>query len=313
MQPVAWEHVAPVLAQLTPTLRTMVELLWWTGMRTGELVSMKPQEIAREGKVWTYSPPQHKTAWRGKGREIPLGPRAQELLTPFLDRVPKPAPGLPVFSPAHSEAERSLERRRARRTSVQPSQERRQRKALRERVSPPRDAYDANTFAQAVRRGIEAANGALVRSAIVEAALALVPEPAQGRVRARLETLPDRIALLLGGEGAKASKVAELERRRLAQSLQRAAKFANALASVSPRLDGAALLEPVLSAVEQARSKLVPPWRPYALRHAAATRLRREAGLEAARVVLGHSSLQMAEHYAQIDRAKAVEVMARLG
>jgi hypothetical protein len=54
-------------------------------------------------------------------------------------------------------------------------------------------------------------------------------------------------------------------------------------------------------------------WHPNQLRHAKATEIRREAGLDAARVVLGHRSPQITEVYAEIDVNKAAEVMARLG
>jgi len=54
-------------------------------------------------------------------------------------------------------------------------------------------------------------------------------------------------------------------------------------------------------------------WHPNQLRHTKATEIRREAGLDAARVVLGHRSPQVTEVYAEIDVNKAAEVMARLG
>jgi len=54
-------------------------------------------------------------------------------------------------------------------------------------------------------------------------------------------------------------------------------------------------------------------WHPHQLRHAAATELRREIGIEAARVVLGHRSPGMAELYAEVDRKAAAAHMARLG
>ena len=57
----------------------------------------------------------------------------------------------------------------------------------------------------------------------------------------------------------------------------------------------------------------VPHWHPNQLRHTKATEIRRDAGLDAARVVLGHRSPQMTEVYAEIDVNKAAEVMARLG
>lgn len=54
-------------------------------------------------------------------------------------------------------------------------------------------------------------------------------------------------------------------------------------------------------------------WHPNQLRHNAATHLRREFGLDVARVILGHSSPAVTEVYAEVDRAKAVEVMASVG
>jgi len=54
-------------------------------------------------------------------------------------------------------------------------------------------------------------------------------------------------------------------------------------------------------------------WHPHQLRHAAATELRREIGIEAARVVLGHRSPVMTEVYAEVDRNKAAAAMARIG
>jgi integrase len=52
---------------------------------------------------------------------------------------------------------------------------------------------------------------------------------------------------------------------------------------------------------------------PHQLRHSAATKLRKEYGLEAARVVLGHKSLAITETYAEIDQGKASEIMGRVG
>jgi integrase len=54
-------------------------------------------------------------------------------------------------------------------------------------------------------------------------------------------------------------------------------------------------------------------WHPHQLRHTRALELKREAGLDAARAVLGHRSPVITEHYATLDTAKAVEVMAKLG
>ena len=57
----------------------------------------------------------------------------------------------------------------------------------------------------------------------------------------------------------------------------------------------------------------VPRWKPHQLRHTAATRLRRQFGIEAARVILGHRSSAVTEIYAEVDRSRAVEVMGEVG
>ena len=57
----------------------------------------------------------------------------------------------------------------------------------------------------------------------------------------------------------------------------------------------------------------IPAWHPNQLRHNAATRLRREFGLDVARAVLGHASPVVTEVYAELDGAKAAEAMERVG
>ena len=57
----------------------------------------------------------------------------------------------------------------------------------------------------------------------------------------------------------------------------------------------------------------VPHWHPHRLRHNAATRFRRESGIEAARVILGHASGDMTELYAERDRAVAVGCIGKVG
>ncbi|MCD4824646.1 MAG: tyrosine-type recombinase/integrase, partial [Phycisphaerae bacterium] len=54
-------------------------------------------------------------------------------------------------------------------------------------------------------------------------------------------------------------------------------------------------------------------WHPHQLRHNAATELRKEFGLEAARVILGHRSAAITEVYAEMDRQKAIDAMMKVG
>ena len=57
----------------------------------------------------------------------------------------------------------------------------------------------------------------------------------------------------------------------------------------------------------------IETWHPNQLRHLAATNLRREFGIEIARAVLGHSTVDMTEVYAEMDAAKARDAMAKSG
>lgn len=57
----------------------------------------------------------------------------------------------------------------------------------------------------------------------------------------------------------------------------------------------------------------LPHWRPNQLRHSAATRIRREYGIEAAQVVLGHARADVTQVYAERNDALAVAVAAKIG
>ncbi len=55
-------------------------------------------------------------------------------------------------------------------------------------------------------------------------------------------------------------------------------------------------------------------WHPHQLRHTAGTLIRREFGLEAAQLALGHSSAKVTDAvYAERDTARVIEVMRRIG
>jgi integrase len=54
-------------------------------------------------------------------------------------------------------------------------------------------------------------------------------------------------------------------------------------------------------------------WHPHQLRHNAATELRKDFGLEAARVILGHKSPAVTTIYAEADEKRAIEVIAQVG
>lgn len=59
--------------------------------------------------------------------------------------------------------------------------------------------------------------------------------------------------------------------------------------------------------------RIIPRFHPHQIRHAAGTALRKEFGIEAAQVVLGHKTLRVTEIYAEANVRKAAEVMAKIG
>ena len=152
IKPVADEHVDATLPFLTPVVRAMVKLQRLTGMRPCEVVQMRSCDIDRSGEVWVYVPAKHKNQWRGHQRLVPLGPKAQEILKPFLDRLPETF----IFSPAESEAQRNAERRKNRKSPMTPSQANRKRKARPKKTA--RDRYSTDSYRRAIDYAAKLAN-----------------------------------------------------------------------------------------------------------------------------------------------------------
>ncbi|MCP4709712.1 MAG: site-specific integrase, partial [Planctomycetes bacterium] len=68
------------------TIGDMMRLQLLTGMRSSELCTLRPVDIQTKGKIWFYTPTEHKTKHKGKERVIAIGPQAQAVLKPYLDR-----------------------------------------------------------------------------------------------------------------------------------------------------------------------------------------------------------------------------------
>jgi integrase len=124
----------------------MIELQGLTGMRPGEVVLMRTSDLEMTGDVWTYTPHRHKTEHHGKKREVLLGPRAREILQPWL----KSDLDAYLFSPAEAMAERQEQLRQQRKTSVQPSQ-------CNRRKARPKKAPGAHYTVASYRRAIQVA------------------------------------------------------------------------------------------------------------------------------------------------------------
>lgn len=107
--PVADWVVAATVCECSPTVRAMVALQRATGMRPGELCSMRRRDLSTSPAevlavpgqsravaavevdgvpIWFYVPAKHKNLHRGKMRAVAIGPDGQRALAPFLDRNP---------------------------------------------------------------------------------------------------------------------------------------------------------------------------------------------------------------------------------
>ncbi len=225
VKPVAEAFIDAVFPYVSSQVRAMIQLQLLTGMRPGEVISMRGCDLETSDRVWSYTPESHKTEHYGRARIIYLGPKAQAVVRPCL----KTDVSAFLFNPTDAETERSRGRRANRMTPMTPSQLRRKRKKNPRRA--PRDRYERDSYRRAIERGCEKA----------------FPSPAG----------------LSPGE----TKTWRKDHR----------------------------------------------WHPNQLRHNAATRLRKEFGIEAARVVLGHASAAVTEVYAELDLMKAADVMAKIG
>lgn len=230
VKPVPVEHVEAVRPFVSSQVQSMIDLQLLTGMRPGEVCIMRSRDIERAGKMWMYKPAFHKTEHHGHSREIYLGPKAQELLTPYLDSH---KPDQYLFSPAEAEKERRAEQHDARETPLSCGNRPGKRSGglTKGRTRAPGERYNVSTYRRAIARACRKAD-------------------------------------------------AEAHKK-------------------TPKLKGDVAV--------------LPAWHPHQLRHNAATRLRKQYGLEAARVVLGHRSAAVAEIYAEIDHDKARDIMAVVG
>lgn len=136
--------------ELPLVLARAVSFQLLTAARPGEALALRPGDLDRKGPVWLYRPGSHKTEHhddKRPSRLILIGPRAQELITPWLNQSH-------VFSPRLSMALFRERQREARRSKVQPSQQ--DRKKTRPRRQPG-ERYRVDSYGQAVLRACDRA------------------------------------------------------------------------------------------------------------------------------------------------------------
>ena len=165
VKPVEDFVVESTLRFLSPQVRAMIQIQRLTGMRPGEVTIMRPCDIDCVDEIWVYRLTRHKTSHLGVRKEVPLGPQAQVILRPFLNR----ASDAYLFSPREAEdwrnAQRAVRRDPNRKTKIFPCELRardRRRQKAKTRVSkrPKRDRYDTPAYRRAIDYAIAKAKRA---------------------------------------------------------------------------------------------------------------------------------------------------------
>jgi len=291
-------------------------MIWtqlYCGCRPGELVIMRPCDITFGDRIWKYEPSRHKTEHLNKRRVIYLGPKAQAQLQPFLDDRD---PGDFIFSAADSERERRATQRRDRK-SYESCGNRPGTNCRRNPKRRPGKRYTTGTYADAVQR-------------VCFRAIPAPPQLMCQKKKRRKTRLTDRektrLAIveqvesgcLTANEGASALNITYRYMNRLCQRYRE-----QGADRVRRRRPGPQHREETW---EQRRQRLGDErwaelqafrrqhhFTPNQLRHTAATWLRAEIGIDAARTVLGHTSASTTEIYAEQDEQSAIEAMETYG
>lgn len=254
VKPVPEQHVYAIKDHVSSRVWAMIELQLLSGMRPGEVAALRTGALDTTGALWMYKPAHHKTSFRGHERTIYLGPKAQDVLAPFL----KPDLRAFVFSPADAERERRDKLNATRTTPPTAGNRIGSNRAKRPRKSPGQ-RYTVRSYHRAI---IDACDDAFPPPA----ELARQRGTSLGRATTRLETRAGWRARLGNGKWEQLVRWRQEHR-----------------------------------------------WHPHQLRHTAGTRLRKQYGLEAAQVILGHRSLAVTEIYAEKNVAAAMKIMGEVG
>jgi len=154
IRPVADERVDVIRPHVARQVWAMVQLTRLSGMRPGEVVLMRTCDVDRSVEPWSYTPESHKTEHHDRDRIIFFGPRAREVLTPWLRNDPTEY----LFSPREAEAERVVGMRERRKSKVQPSQRNRQKPGRRRRKQILGERYEVQSYHRAIKRACRKAS-----------------------------------------------------------------------------------------------------------------------------------------------------------
>ena len=151
VKPVPIEFVEAVEPHVSRQVWTMIQLQLLTGARSGEISMMRTCDIDTGGRAWIYTPESHKCEHHDRARRIYLGPKAIEIVKPWLRAELEAF----LFSPAEAMAEKKAAKRSERKTPVQPSQRDRRKAKPKKR---PGERYDTDSYRRAINYGVKRAN-----------------------------------------------------------------------------------------------------------------------------------------------------------
>lgn len=150
--PVADDLVEKTIAELPEVVADMVRLQRASGMRPGEVISLRPADLDRSGDVWVYRPASHKSEHHDRERVVYLGPKAQAVLLRYLARDSQTF----CFRPCDSESKRRAGQHAARTTPLscgnRPGSNRSS-----SPLRPPGQQYAKDSYRQAIHRACKRA------------------------------------------------------------------------------------------------------------------------------------------------------------
>ncbi len=115
VRPVSEETVEQTIPHVSAEVAAMIRLQLLTGMRPGEVLIMRAKDIDMRVSPWTYCPSSHKGQHRGHDRIVKIGPKAQEVIRPYLGTNLQSF----MFSPAAAAVARKAGNRKSRRRGAE--------------------------------------------------------------------------------------------------------------------------------------------------------------------------------------------------
>lgn len=152
VRPVSDLHLEAAADKASPPVAAMMRLQRLTGMRPGEVCMMRTADIDRKEKPWRYIPQSHKTQGHGVERVIYLGPKAIELVKPFLTLKPDQY----LFRPSEA-VKWTRAKRKAARTTPKTYGNSAGTNKKRKPAKQPGDLYSVHSYRQAIESACDSA------------------------------------------------------------------------------------------------------------------------------------------------------------